>query len=225
MGKILLAQQSIKMRDLKLLEKDYMDKSWKEESHQIYKSENIDKSVKAFYDFLKNNKIKGSLLDIGCGNGKNTVFFSKKGFNSLGIDFSKEAIKICKQKDSDANFKVADILDFKPEEKFDIVIDCGCLHHIRRSFWNEYRKTILNSLKIGGFYYIHGIADSKGNKKLPKHPDKRNWIINNEGHYTTFINKKDINNLLGKNFEIIEENNYMQKSKFEIVSFIVQRKK
>ncbi|WP_250674426.1 methyltransferase domain-containing protein (plasmid) [Paraclostridium ghonii] len=36
---------------------------------------------------------KGSILDIACGDGRNTLFLVKKGFKVTGIDFSHKAIE------------------------------------------------------------------------------------------------------------------------------------
>ena len=42
---------------------------------------------------VKKGKIKKSLIDIGCGNGRDSIFFSKNNFCVTGIDISKKAIK------------------------------------------------------------------------------------------------------------------------------------
>ena len=78
-----------------LFEKKYMEKSWQKKAKKSYRISAVDKSVVNFYNFIKLKK--GNFLDLGCGNGRNTLFFSKKGFDSMGIDFSPSAIKICKR--------------------------------------------------------------------------------------------------------------------------------
>jgi len=211
-----------------LFEKKYMEKSWKKDKHQAYKSNKIDKSVQEFYNLLKLKGIFGTLLDIGCGNGKNTIYFQKRGFNSTGIDFTQVAINISKKKAKELKnkptFKVVDILDYNSGKKFDVLLDCGCLHHIRRSNWKRYKKTIMNNLKVGGYFYLHGISGGEANKKLPKHPKKRNWIINKKGHYTTFLMNKDINKLFGKKFEIEKFFEFKsQKSPLTVKAFIIKR--
>ena len=212
------------------LEKKYMEKSWSKENYQSYKTNEVDKSIKDFYTFLKSKKITGSLLDIGCGNGKNTIFFQKKGFNSTGIDFSKSAINICKKnakiEKENPKFKVSSALNYKSKEKFNVVIDCGCLHHIRRSFWNQYKKSFLNNLNVGGYYYIHGISHGKANQKISKHPKKRNWIINKKGHYTTFFSYEDIKKLLGDKFKIEKHFEFKsKKSPLTVRAFYAKRVK
>jgi len=211
-------------------EQKYMEKSWSKETHQPYKTSDIDDSLKDFSQFLKSKKVSGSLLDVGCGNGKNTIYFQKNNFDSIGIDFSNSAIKICKQTAEELNvnpiFKTGSALDFNSKNQFDIIIDCGCLHHIRRQFWSKYKKTILKNLKIGGYYYLHGISNSDENKKLPKHPNKRNWIINRKGHYTTFFSKEDISKFLGNKFKVIKTYDFKSKnSPLVVKTFYLQRLK
>lgn len=46
--------------------------------------------------FLKN--YNNTLLDIGCGNGRDTIYFNKSKINCYGIDKSNQAIKILKKK-------------------------------------------------------------------------------------------------------------------------------
>lgn len=217
----------IKIHDF---EKNYMEKSWREESHKVYKTDKVDESVKLFNSFLKSKGVEGSLLDVGCGNGKNALFFQSNGFNSLGIDFSESAINICdnsvKKIVNKPKFRVVDVLKFKSKTKFDVVIDCGCLHHIRRSLWFEYKKMILNHLKIGGYYYLHGVSNCVQNKCLPKHPNKRNWIVNKKGHYTTFLSEEDISKLLGSGFKIVKSFDFKSvNSLLMIKTFFIQRLK
>ena len=48
------------------------------------------------YKFLKN--YKGSIVDVGCGNGRDLTYFVNNKLNIIGIDISKNAIEICKKK-------------------------------------------------------------------------------------------------------------------------------
>ena len=43
---------------------------------------------------LKKLKQKTSLIDIGCGNGRDSFFFSKNKIDTIGLDSSKKIINI-----------------------------------------------------------------------------------------------------------------------------------
>jgi SAM-dependent methyltransferase len=53
---------------------------------------------------------KSIILDIGCGTGNHVSLLKEKGYNVMGIDKSEHMIKKAKQKYSDCNFKIADVL-------------------------------------------------------------------------------------------------------------------
>lgn len=66
-------------------------------------------------DFAEFSKpfIKDSVIDIGCGNGRDSIYFANQGFKTLGVDGSKTAIENLKhlenEKLSFQHFDIADI--------------------------------------------------------------------------------------------------------------------
>tara|TARA_B100000900_G_scaffold71808_1_gene57143 strand:+ start:25733 stop:26329 length:597 start_codon:yes stop_codon:yes gene_type:complete len=65
-----------------------------------------------FAEFSK-TYIKDSVMDIGCGNGRDSVYFANQGFKTLGVDGSKTAIENLKHLESEKlsfqHFDIADI--------------------------------------------------------------------------------------------------------------------
>ena len=53
--------------------------------------------------FLKKNKSK--VVDIGCGNGRDLIFFKKNKIDFIGIDLSKNATQLIKKKLKNAKDK------------------------------------------------------------------------------------------------------------------------
>ena len=80
-------------------------------------------------NFIKNGYGK-SLLDVGVGNGKNSIYASNCGYHCIGIDISNNLLEICKNKGLNA-FKL-DMLELTPEifGKFDDIICIASLHHL-----------------------------------------------------------------------------------------------
>lgn len=87
------------------------------------------------------------LLDIGCGEGKDSVFFARNGYDVTAFDISDAGLEKTKRLADRAgvNIKVfkADILDYRLDINFDILFSSGVLHYVKR----EYRNEILSNYK------------------------------------------------------------------------------
>jgi ubiquinone/menaquinone biosynthesis C-methylase UbiE len=89
---------------------------------------------KVLPDILK----MGLILDIGCGTGEQSVFLVEKGYRVLGVDISKEMLKIAKERIKDANFKdrisfimaSAEFLPFRDKSFEGIISIFGVFNHI-----------------------------------------------------------------------------------------------
>jgi len=88
-----------------------------------------------------------SLLDIGCGEGRNAVFFARNGYSVTAFDLSPRGIektmRLAKEAGAWLTAFTADILEYRPDREFDIVFSTGSLHYIPE----ELRAEILGSYK------------------------------------------------------------------------------
>ena len=122
---------------------------------------------------------KMSVLEIGCGEGYQSIFLTKKGMKVTAIDFSKNAIKLAKEnaKRSGANisFKELSYLDLKKMDKsFDFIFDWRFLHEITDEVHRKtYLRVISKLLKKDGLYLtvsFSGDSNFMGKGKLRKSP-------------------------------------------------------
>jgi tellurite methyltransferase len=74
------------------------------------------------------------LLDIGCGEGRNAVFFARNGYHITAFDLSQAGVDKTRRLAEKAGVEVrvfrANLLDFRLEEPFDILYASGVLHYI-----------------------------------------------------------------------------------------------
>jgi len=102
-------------------------------------------NVRAFLDLLP---VGSSVLDIGCGNGKNMLY--RKDLNFKGIDISEEQVRICKEKGLDVTQACMEALPYSDNE-FDNAICIASYHHLQS---DKYRQIALQQmyrcLKPGG---------------------------------------------------------------------------
>ena len=113
--------------------------------NKFYKKKIISKEstfAKFAYKTIKSQK--GKILDIGCGNGRDSFFFNQKGYNVTGIDISQKAIqKNSKTKNKNIVFKKFDVGKNKVIGKFEIIYCRFFLHTVDHLL----EKRLINLIK------------------------------------------------------------------------------
>jgi tellurite methyltransferase len=87
------------------------------------------------------------LLDIGCGEGRNAVFFARNGYHVTAFDASPKGVEKTRQLAADAGVPVesfaADINQFHLSDRFDVLFSTGVLQHVpaesRKELFANYR--------------------------------------------------------------------------------------
>ena len=100
-----------------------------------------------------------SILDVGCGSGEVAAWLAGKQFDVLGIDLAKGAIARAKQAYShirhNLEFRVMDICQEAPAvQRFEAVIDRGCLHTIPKDFVPNYVQHVAESCVQGATFLL-----------------------------------------------------------------------
>ena len=122
-------------------------KTIKSQSEVIILSEKVQRMrIKTLIEFLKNEKIKGRLLDIGCQEEEITWMLHKEGFEAHGVDINYKQIKKAKQKYPQIEFKQANCgnkIPF-PNNLFDVVWAGDVIEHICNTdiFINEVSRVL-----------------------------------------------------------------------------------
>lgn len=110
----------------------------------------------------------GSVLEVGCGNGRDSILFAQSGFEVTSIDIVPKAVELAKKNankaETDIEFKVANVekLPFE-DESFGAVFTLSVLHStdLKKSL-----PEVARILKQDGiaFIYIYGDTDFKNGK-------------------------------------------------------------
>lgn len=111
--------------------------------------------------YFENHLLKpGKVLELGCGPGRNAIYFAQKGCPVDGVDLSKETLKWAEERTIEMNvtginFINENIFNLNIEEgTYDIVYDSGCFHHIAPHRRMDYIELVKRALKPGGFFAI-----------------------------------------------------------------------
>ena len=137
-----------------------------------------------------------SVLDVGCGFGRNANWLALKGLGVIGINVNDDEIQEARKEAIKLGAKVeylhADAISLPfPNKTFDVVLDLGCSHMLSNKFSQQKaEKEAARVLKPNGYLIFFGFSK--------KHPS----YVSNPGS-PKFRDIKDIQDMYGRNFEII----------------------
>ena len=127
----------------------------------------IGHAQKEFALLEQRGEVKGSILDVGCGTGENSLFFAGRGHEVLGLDFSERAIQKAQKKAKErhlehATFQIGDALDLSStfgRKSFDNAIDCGLFHVFTDHQRIQFVEGLHFVLKPSGKYFMLCFSD------------------------------------------------------------------
>jgi SAM-dependent methyltransferase len=201
--------------------------------NKYYSNDVVTEEPSDFAQFCINNYKKecGSIIDIGCGNGRDTFFFSSQSIQSIGLDQSEIVIKGNKAKSSklglNCSFFVGDFSNFDFDSichKPYSIYSRFTLHAINYKEEDKLFKHLFSNINLKYlFIEVRSIRDllyGEG-KEVGLHE----FVTS---HYRRFINPKKLISKLKENFEILyfKESQGFAKTKTEdpwIIRTIVKR--
>ena len=151
------------------------------------------------------------VLELGCGNGRNAIYFAGQGFQTSGIDISPRAIEWAKEWASreklEIDFRVGDITALPFEDGlFDVVVSHGVLDHVRSGVAREAAEEVRRILKSGGLFYCDLRCAEDFEFGLGTEVEPRTFLLDHgfeEGLVQHFFTQADINELIDGLFRVI----------------------
>jgi SAM-dependent methyltransferase len=157
---------------------------------------------KGLREFITSIQPGCTILEAGCGNGKNLGYLQKLGFKALGFDFSEELLKICQKKEFDVKYGDIRKIPFK-DDSVDNIICIAVLHHLdkekdRVQAVNE----MIRTCKPGGrilvtVWAVEQETEEKrnfqfGDNMVKYEDDFRYYYIYDEPHIKKFVSKFNV---------------------------------
>ena len=116
----------------------------------------FNKDANRFLQRVTANLEPGLALDVGMGQGRNSLFLAEQGWEVTGIDVSNEAVAMANRKATEKGVRLQTVLESVDTydygtDKWDLVIGLYMHGHITRN-----AEKIIASLKPGGLLLIEG---------------------------------------------------------------------
>jgi len=167
--------------------------------NKYYKSNYIPFEQSNFSEFvLESLTAESSIIDIGCGNGRDSIFFAKQKLNTTGIDQSIVAIENLKKYENEyLKFKNLSFSELKNDDKFDYAYCRFIFHSINELEEESLLHWLINNINKNIF--IEARVDIDQDKYM-----KTN-------HYRRLMNVEDFSKKLKKIGFVIESSEISNK--------------
>jgi SAM-dependent methyltransferase len=147
-----------------LLSAEYYDKN----AHAYYeKTINLD--VSSLYEpFIKLLPKHGKILDAGCGSGRDSLYFKRKGFSVVSFDVSKKMVDLAVQLIGQAVLHMS-FTEVVFEDEFDGIWACASLLHVPQDDIDDVFRRLSRALKRNGIIYAsfkYGSTERKSGDRL-----------------------------------------------------------
>ena len=146
-----------------------------------------------------------SVLDVGCGTGRHLLFLKRKGCHVVGLDYSREMIKIAERKVKDVEIVLADMRDIPfPDDFFDFSI---CMFSTIGNVDPGREKAVEEMYRVSRRGIIFSVYNQEAIDKV------KNWYLSinlhlekvhdhtvylKEGLISHFFEKNEIINMINK---------------------------
>ena len=189
--------------------------------------------------YVPNN---ADVIDIGAGEGRNSIFLAKQGFKVLAIDKIPEGLKKLKRYATLHNLdniitKVVDIKNFRFQpNKYSLIIAIAVLDFFKKSEIESLAEKIKKALIKNGIIYlkVFSIKDPFLNKikKINLEPIEENtFYLPKARIYRHFFTKEELKKMFSE-FEIIQlkerkirDYSHGQPHFHQVITFVAKNKK
>lgn len=103
---------------------------------------------------LAGNPVNGSVLEIGCGDGRDAKNIVERTNRYRGFDVSESMIELARKHVPAGMFEVADALEYNYPKNLDIVFAFASLLHLDKEEVGQVLGKVHSALRPGGIFYI-----------------------------------------------------------------------
>ena len=176
----------------------------------------LDLELKRYLNLVPGKEV----LDLGIGQGRNSIPLAELDFNVTGVDYSTKCLEICKNTCNRLSLVQSDIRTFDIEkDKYDMILSGYVLHFLHKNDSYQIIENIKNSLKNNGIVYIS--VFSLDDRRFNKHCTSSGFEIldNNILHnkindtYVSFFSKEEVLNLFSDFKTILISDSYYLEQK------------
>ena len=177
----------------------------------LWKNPTLDNDIKKYLKLLNGKNV----LDLGIGEGQNSITLAELGYNVTGVDCSKKALNICRSRCPNIELIEKDIRSFAIKSNtYDLIMSRCVLHFLHKSDVYTIIKNIKNNINPNGLVYISVFSVEDPSLQFKYNNPDFKVLENNVFHkisnntYSSYFSKNEILELFSDFDTIFISNEY-----------------
>jgi SAM-dependent methyltransferase len=155
-----------------------------------------------------------TVLDLGCGTGRNANYLAERSNKVIGIEISKTALNLAGTRARDlgveVDYRLGDIGEvYDIEDNYiDVVLDVTSSNSLDEAGRENYLNEVNRVLKTGGYFFVRALCKD-GNKnvknllKLSPGREYDTYVLKEIGLTERVFSREDFVKMYGKYFKIL----------------------
>lgn len=133
------------------------------------------------------------LLDLGCGEGKDAVFFARNGYDVTAVDVTASGLEKARRLAEGCGVALrtvrADLEEFRLDETYDVLYSSGALHYIRPALRDEVFANWQAHTAPGGVHALNCFVEKPFIAPPPENEPRSFFYRSGElfGYYTDWL--------------------------------------
>ena len=177
---------------------------------QFYKKKSLPFEPSLFSKYCKENFIidcqNCNLIELGCGNGRDSIFFSKSGCNVTAVDLVSNEIEFLNSKFASSNLRFIsqDFSTIRDFSKFNVVYSRFSLHAIDKSSQDRLIDNLRTSMAKNSLLFIEVRGLNNEYYGLGEKLENQENTFFYENHSRRFVDVDKLSNFLkNNNFNVL----------------------
>jgi SAM-dependent methyltransferase len=162
-----------------------------------------DRWLERWREILESSR-NGTVLELGCGGGRDTRFLVDLGLDVIAGDYSTEALELCRKRVPEADARLIDLRDPLPfpDENFRAIVASLCLHFFDWPHTMAIMAEVRRCLKPGGFLLMRVNSTRDIHHEAVDHEEiEPNFFLVN-GQLKRFFDREAVERMIGTDWKI-----------------------
>lgn len=147
-----------------MTKRNIMKEPFWEETYKLAGYKTFGDASSEIISLAKSLPTNANILDVGCGDGRNSLYLSSIGHSVDAFDISSNAVRklrfLAEQSDLNIDIQESALQDYIFKKEYDLIISSGVYQFVDKRIALEFMKKTQRHTKVNGYHFVVVFIDT-----------------------------------------------------------------